>query len=109
MIFFTDLNSLKYVASPTFRNAVNYVDDNAGWVRYRDIVDIINEEAEGRNKANTELGEHQQKMLDDMKEMFSQFYSRLTDLENNQLTLKEIPLQQQVKISKKCSRLKIIR
>ena len=76
---------------PTFRNAVNYVDDNAGWVRYRDIVDIINEEAEGRNKANTELGEHQQKMLDDMKEMFSQFYSRLTDLENNQLTLKEIP------------------
>ena len=55
-----DLNSLKYVASPTFRNAVNYVDDNAGWVRYRDIVDIINEEAEGRNKANTELGEHQQ-------------------------------------------------
>lgn len=42
-------------------------------------------------KANTELGEHQQKMLDDMKEMFSQFYSRLTDLENNQLTLKEIP------------------
>lgn len=35
--------------------------------------------------------EHQQKMLDDMKEMFSQFYSRLTDLENNQLTLKEIP------------------
>ena len=79
------------MASPTFRNAVNYVDDNAGWVRYRDIVDIINEEAEGRNKANTELGEHQQKMLDDMKEMFSQFYSRLTDLENNQLTLKEIP------------------
>ena len=54
-------------------------------------MDIINEEAEGRNKANTELGEHQQKMLDDMKEMFSQFYSRLTDLENNQLTLKEIP------------------
>lgn len=43
------------------------------------------------DKANTELDEHQQKMLDDMKEMFSQFYSRLTDLENNQLTLKEIP------------------
>ena len=89
--FFTDIHSLRYAASPTFRNAINYVDDYAGWVRYRDIVDIINEEAEGRNKANTELGEHQQKMLDDMKEMFSQFYSRLTDLENNQLTLKEIP------------------
>lgn len=41
--FFTDLNSLKYVASPAFRNAIDYVDDNAGWVRYRDIKDIINE------------------------------------------------------------------
>lgn len=89
--FFTDLNSLKYAASPTFRNAINYVDDNAGWVRYRDIVDVINEEAEGRNKVNAELGAHQQKMLEDMKEMFSQFGSRLTDLENNQLTWGEIP------------------
>ena len=89
--FFTDLNSLKYVAPPTFRNAINYVDDSAGWVRYRDIVDVINEEAEGRNKANAELVEHQQKMLEDMKEMFSQFGSRLTELENNQLTWEEIP------------------
>ena len=91
VVFFTDLNSLKYVASPTFRNAINYVDDNAGWVRYRDIVDVINEEAEGRNKANAELVEHQQKMLEDMKNMFSQFGSRLSELENNQLTWEEIP------------------
>lgn len=89
--FFTDLNSLKYVASPAFSNAINYVDDNAGWVRYRDIVDVINEEAEGRNKINAELVGHQQEMLEDMKEMFSQFGSRLSELENNQLTLEEIP------------------
>jgi len=90
--YFTDLNSLKYVASPTFRNASDYVvDDSVGWVRYRDIVDLINEEAESRNKANVELGEHQQKMLEDMKEMFSQFGSRLTELENNQFTWEEIP------------------
>lgn len=89
--FFTDLNSLKYVASPAFKNAINYVDDNAGWVRYRDIVDVINEEAEGRNKVNAEIGEQQQKMLEDIKEMFSQVGSRLTELENNQLTWEEIP------------------
>lgn len=89
--FFTDLSSLKYVASPAFRNAINYVDDNAGWVRYRDIVDVINEEAEGRNKVNAELGDRQQKMLEEMKEMFAQIGSRLTDLENNQLTWEEIP------------------
>lgn len=89
--FFTDLNSLKYVASPTFRNGINYVDDNAGWVRYRDIVDVINEEAEGRNKTNAELLEHQQKMLEDMKETFSRFGSRLNEIENSQLTWEEIP------------------
>lgn len=89
--FFEDINSLKYVASPTLGHAVNYVDDNAGWIRYQDIVDIINEEADGRNKENAELGEQQQKMLDDIKEMYVQIGSRLTDLENNQLTWEEIP------------------
>ena len=89
--FFADLNSLKYVASQTFSNAIDYADDNAGWVRYRDLVDIINEEAEGRNKANVELGEHQQKMLETVKEMFTQLGNRITDLENNQLTWEEIP------------------
>ncbi len=89
--FFSDLNSLKYVASPTFSKAINYANDNAGWVRYRDIVDVVNEEAAGRNKENSELVERQQKMLEDMKTMFSQFGDRLTDLENNQPTWEEIP------------------
>ena len=89
--FFTDLNNLMYKASSTFSKAINYADDNAGWVRYRDIVDIINEEAEGRNKINAEVVEHQQNMLEDMKEMFSQFGSRLSELENNKLTWGEIP------------------
>ena len=79
------------MASPTFRIAINYVDDNAGWVLYRDIVEVINEEAEGRNKTNAKLGEHQQKMLEDMKEMFSQFGSRFTELENNRLIWEKIP------------------
>lgn len=89
--FFTDINSLKYKASPTFRNAINYVDDYAGWVRYRDIVDVINEEAEGRNKVNAEFGEHQQKMLEEMKDMLSQFGSKLTDMENKRISWEKIP------------------
>ncbi|HIQ99442.1 MAG TPA: hypothetical protein IAB23_07170 [Candidatus Scybalocola faecavium] len=80
-----------YKASSAFSKAINYADDNAGWVRYRDIVDIINEEAEGRNKINAEVVEHQQNMLEDMKKMFSQFGSRLAELENNKLTWGEIP------------------
>lgn len=89
--FFTDINSLMYAASSSFGNVNCYVDANAGWVRYQDIVDIINEETDGRNKANTELGEHQQKLLEDMKEMLSQLGSRLTELENNKLAWEEIP------------------
>lgn len=89
--YFTSLDNLKYVASPTFSKAINYADENAGWVRFRDIVDVVNEEAEGRNRANAEIGEHQQKLLEEMKEMLSQFGIRLTDIENNQLTWEDIP------------------
>lgn len=89
--FFKGLNDLKYKASATFKNALEYVDENAGWVRYRDVMDIINEEIDGRNKENDEFKEYKNKNLEDMKEMLSQFGSRLTDLENNQLTFEKIP------------------
>lgn len=90
--FFEDLNGLKYVASATLGDAIEYANDTAGWVRYRDVVDVINEEAEGRNKANNVVGEQQQKMLEEMKNMLSQFAGRLTDIENNQLTWEDIPV-----------------
>lgn len=90
--FFTDLNSLKYAASATFMKAIDYADDNAGWVRYREIVDVINEEAESRNRANAGFGEHQQKILEGMKEMLSQFGNRLTEIEKNKLSWDEIPI-----------------
>ena len=89
--FFTDISSLRYASSSTFNNAINYADENSGWVRYRDIVDIINEKVEEENKTNSKLGEHQQKILEDMIAMLSQFCSRLTDLENNQITWEKIP------------------
>lgn len=89
--FFKDIDSLKYVASQSYRTAIDYIDDNAGWVRYRDIVEVINEEAEGRNKSNAEFGEQQQKLLEEMKEMLSLFGNRLTDIESNQVTWEKIP------------------
>ena len=89
--YFENLDNLKYIASPTFSNAISYANENAGWVRYRDIVAIINEKVEMRNKANVEIGEQHQKLLAEMKETLCQFGSRLTDIENNQLTLEDIP------------------
>lgn len=89
--FFSDLNSLRYAATAAFGNAIEYANDTAGWVRYRDVMDIINEEAEGRNKANNELGRRQQYVLEGMKSMLSKFADKLTDMENNQLTWGDIP------------------
>ncbi len=86
--FFDDLNGLKYEASPTLHNAREYADENAGWVRYKDVEDVINEEAENRNRANAEIGELQQSMLKEMKDMLNGF-----DLENNHLTWEE-PLEE---------------
>ncbi len=98
--FFNDLNGLKYEASPTLRNAIGYAGDNAGWVRYKDVADVINEEAELRNKANAEMGSQQQQMLEEMKHMLVGFGDRIADLENNQLTWEEIPVASKEDIDK---------
>lgn len=89
--FFDDLSELKYEAAQSLKNAVEYAGENAGWVRYKDITDVINEEAEIRNKANAEIESQQQKMLEEMKTMLSQFGDRIADLENNHLTWEDIP------------------
>lgn len=90
--FFDDLNGLKYEASPTLQNAIKFANENAGWVRYKDVADVINEEAEGRIKANTEFGDHQQRMLEEMKELLTGFGSRLTEIESKQQSWEEMPI-----------------
>lgn len=89
--FFDNLNGLKYEASQSLQNAREYSDENAGWVRYKDVVDIINEEATNRNNVNAVIGEQQQKKLEEMKSMLVGFGSRITELENNQLVGEVIP------------------
>ena len=98
--FFGDLNGLKYEAGQSLKNAIEYADINAGWVRYKDVTDLVNEEAEIRNKANIEMGGQQQKMLVEMKDMLSRFGDRITDLENNQITWEEIPTASKSDIDK---------
>lgn len=73
--FFDNLDKLKYVSSATLKNAIEYADENSGWVIFKDIAGVINEEAENRNKANAELEEQQQKILREMKEMLTGFGS----------------------------------
>lgn len=40
--FFSSLSDLKYEASNALRNALDFCGEQAGWVRYSDIKDIIN-------------------------------------------------------------------
>ena len=89
--FFNNLDKLKYVASQTLRNAIEYADENSGWVRFKDIADVVNEEAEARNIANAGLGEKQQILLEDMKAMLTIFGDRLSDIEKNSASRQEMP------------------
>lgn len=89
--FFSNIDDLKYIASPTLRNAIEYAGSDSGWVRYRDVVDIINEEVKGRNIALTESREHQQELLESMRTMLSDFGNRLDNIETNTLSKEELP------------------
>lgn len=89
--FFKDMSSLKYVAAASLRNATEYVGENAGWVRYSDVTEVINEEAEGRYKANATFGEQQNKLLEELKVMLTGFGNKLSDIEKAQIEWEEIP------------------
>ena len=88
----TEQFGLTRVCTDTLKNAIEYADDNSGWVRYKDVVNIINEEAERRNKANSGFDEKQRKVLENMKSLLTEFGNRLTDVETNQARQEELPL-----------------
>lgn len=90
--FFDNMDGLKYSASQTIKNAIEYAEENSGWVRYKDIADVINEETEVRSKVNTELGEQNHNTLEEMKAMLSEFGYRLSNIEDNRLTWEEMPV-----------------
>ena len=98
--FFGSIEELKYVASPAFGNATKYATPTAGWVRYKDVVDVINEEAEGRNKTNSEQSIYQRSLLEELKSMLEGFGDKLDGIEKNQLTWEEIPTATNADIDK---------
>lgn len=89
---FEDINSLRHIASQSLKNSITYADENADWVRYKDVADVINEEIEGRKKAFIELDKHQSKLLEEMKMILSEFGTKLTNIEKNQISKSEIPV-----------------
>ena len=81
--FFDGIDSLKYKVAQTLKNAKDYADANAGWVRYNEVVDIINEkiaeEKENKNVLNLQI----QDQFEDLKERLTDFGNKLTELELN--------------------------
>ena len=90
--FFNDVNELKYEASSTLKNAIEYADENAGWIRYKDVTDVINEEADIRNKTKAEFDGQQQILLEEMKTLLTEFGGRLAGIEKTQQTWKQMPV-----------------
>jgi hypothetical protein len=88
---FTDMDNLKYVAAASLRNAIDFAGENSGWVRYSDVIEVINEEAEGRYKVSATLGDQQNILLDELKNLLVGFENRLSDIEKMQLRWEEIP------------------
>ena len=52
--FFGDLSELKYEAGQLLRNGIDYADENAGWVRYKDIWAVVDEKGINQNKKNVD-------------------------------------------------------
>ena len=89
-----DMESNERVHVDKFKNILTELKDadkNAGWVRYNDVVDVINEKVILRNQVDVEMGNQQQKMLEEMKRMLDGFRDRFGDLERNQPIQEEIP------------------
>lgn len=82
--YFTDVNDLKYRASATLSNAVNYCRKGAGWIRYSDAEEYINEKVREGVEAKQEIENKQNETLAGMKTMLVEFSSKLDLIKETQ-------------------------
>lgn len=79
--FFDGIDSLKYKVSQTLKNAKEYADSSAGWVRYNEVIDIINEKIAEEEENKSQLNSQIQNQFEDLKEMLTCFGNKLAELE----------------------------
>ena len=69
--YFGSIDDLKYKASNALRNAVLFCGENAGWVRYADMQEIVNYQIEESKKYNLNNRSQQDTKLKNMENTIS--------------------------------------
>lgn len=88
--FFGDINELKYVLSQSLKNVKDYFCDTAGWVRYNDIQNIINEKLEKINGMAKGDLLSQANRLNGMEEKLNELITEIDNVKNEQFVWQEI-------------------
>ncbi len=98
--YFENLQELKYVATQTLRNAREYADETDGWVRYSDVTEVINEEAESRFKVYSHMTEEHQGLLEEIKSMLDIVGNKISGIESDHQNWGRMPTATQSDIDK---------
>lgn len=88
--FYDSIEDLKYKLATSFNNKKNFVANDAGWVRYKDVQNFINERI---NKANTYTVEEVKKhndILTEIQNILHNIDEKLQETRTNQLTWEDI-------------------
>ena len=87
---FSTIDDLKYRLSQTFKNATEYCKPGAGWIRYSDVEEYINEQLQKSNEEKKTKEKEQDIMLEDMKTMLTEFSGKLDAIQKAQVSSKEM-------------------
>lgn len=88
--FLGNIDNLKYKVSQSLKNARNYASEDAGWVRYSDMTEIINQKVNQTNLEKLQYSKEQEDKLAKIEEALKQLSRDFEDVKTNQLTWQEV-------------------
>ena len=98
--FFDQVDDLKYKASQALVNAPKYRPEMIGWVRYSDILSIINEMVDEQNKHSTQLSEQQEGRLTSIEALLNDLTNEIKVVKETQLTWQDFKIATKEDIDK---------
>ncbi len=88
--YFGSISDLKYRVANALKNTTVFCGDDAGWVRYSDIEQIVNDSVTEQNKGNIAYAERLNDRIKSMEETLIHFTEELGAVRKDQLTWHEI-------------------
>lgn len=90
--FYDDISDLKYKVSASLNRSKNFATDDAGWVRYKDVQNLVNERISKANIQNEEQIKERANVLVGMQTMLQQFGEKIQEIKDGQMTWDDIPV-----------------